>query len=123
MTKKKIYNNLLKCRESGSLYPVHDEGMNGVFWGSLDRFSEIAIALSGKHKILDVGSGNGILMVALKQLGHEVHGIDIEDYTYLDIYKEHDLTFKLSNAEVDTLPFEDESFYAITCCQVLEHFT
>ena len=35
----------------------------------------------------------------------------------------HPITFKVCNIEVDSLPFEDGFFNAISCCQTFEHFT
>jgi SAM-dependent methyltransferase len=61
----------------------------------------------------------------LSVLGHECHALDIFDQTerYAGIYRRHGIHFQVCNSEIDPLPFADNTFDAVVCCQVLEHFT
>lgn len=65
-------------------------------------------------RILDIGSGNGVFLSRMKQLGMEVHGVDpfiLEDVKELNIRK----------ARLEDSGFEDRSFDVITMNNVLEH--
>lgn len=125
LTKQEIFRHAIALRREGRLYDLLHPTLNDVFAGSIDRFTEIAFRLHRCHKVLDVGSGHGMLLSLLTELGHECHGVDFIDQTehYPDVYRSKPIQFRVCNVEVDPLPFADESFDAVTCCQVLEHFT
>lgn len=59
----------------------------------------------------------------LKLLGHDVFAVDLFDHAEDAVYKMHGIPFAICNVEADPLPFESESFDAVSCCQALEHFT
>ena len=40
-----------------------------------------------------------------------------------DIYQRKNIAFLQCNVEVDPIPYQDKSFDAVVCCQVLEHFS
>ena len=122
-SKKDILKLALKLRNENKIYDRNDPLAEDIFKGSIERFIVIAEKLQGHTKILDVGAGNGILLSLLSEMGHECYAVDYEDFS--DMYplqyskiKE----VKLCNVEVDDLPYEDEKFDAVTCCQALEHF-
>jgi 2-polyprenyl-3-methyl-5-hydroxy-6-metoxy-1,4-benzoquinol methylase len=98
--------------------------MEDLFKGSIDRFCEIAVRLNKAKRVLDVGSGQGLLLSFLAELGHECHALDVRDQpgTYPDTYGKG-ITFHKCNVEADPIPYPDESFDAVVCCQVLEHFS
>jgi len=98
--------------------------MEDLFKGSIDRFCEIAIRLSEAKRVLDVGSGQGLVLSCLAELGHKCHALDVKDQPsiYPDTYGKG-ITFRLCNVEADAIPYPDESFDAVVCCQVLEHFS
>lgn len=125
LTKREIYRHALAMQREGCMYDSAYPGLDDVFAGSVDRFAEIAFRLRGCHKVLDVGSGHGMLLSLLSDLGHECHGVDFVDQAerYPGAYGSKVVRFQVCNAEVDPLPFADDSFDAATCCQVLEHFT
>lgn len=125
LTKQEIYRHALALRREGRLYDLLHPTLNDVFAGSIDRFTEIAFRLRRCHKVLDVGSGHGMLLSLLTELGHECYGVDFTDEAerYPDVYRNKPIQFRICNVEIEPLPFADESFDAVTCCQVLEHFT
>lgn len=125
LSKRQLYDLGVAMRHDGRLHDFSDPALDEVFTGSIDRFSDIAFRLRECPKVLDVGSGHGMLVSFLSELGHECHALDFVDQTarYPAVYKSKPIRYQVSNAEVDPLPFPDDSFDAVTCCQVLEHFT
>ena len=115
----------MSLRSRGKLYNRNDPALDDVFKGSIDRFCDIALHLRASKKILDVGSGHGMLLSLLCELGHDCYALDIADYTakYPDVYRQKPIQFQVCNIEVDQLPFPDNCFDAVVCCQVLEHFS
>ena len=81
------------------------------------------VAFKNAHRVLDIGSGGGILASLLSSLGHEVYAVDFFDRSHNATYQMHPIGFKVCNVEADSLPFEDGFFDAISCCQTFEHFT
>ncbi|MCC6532421.1 MAG: class I SAM-dependent methyltransferase [Burkholderiales bacterium] len=75
--------------------------------------------------MLDVGAGHGMLLALLSELGHDCVAVDAFDPTerHGRVYRDHAIPFFCCNIEVEPLPFPDQSFDAVVCCQVLEHFT
>ncbi len=112
-------------RSAGELYPREDDELEDFFRGSIDRICDIAFRLQSYTKVLDVGAGQGMLAGLLSHLGHECDALDISDQTkrYAGIYRRHAIHFRVCNSEIDPLPFADDTFDAVVCCQVLEHFT
>jgi len=66
-----------------------------------------------------------MLLALLAELGHACVGVDVSAPAerFARIYREHGVEFRCCNIEADSLPFADQSFDAVVCCQVLEHFT
>lgn len=111
---------------SGSIYDISIDDHEISFYGSIDRYSIITHALQGRKRVLDIGSGNGLLLSILHELGHECYAIDWTE-AYKDqnpeIFLEGRVVFKKCFVEIEPFPFEDNFFDAVTCGQVLEHFT
>ncbi len=124
--KRQLFRNLVRLWKAGKLDdPANPHPrLKGVFVGSADRYAEIAFALQGCHRILDVGSGSGMLLSVLANLGHQCCGLDLLGPGEMpSTYRHPGIEYHTSNVEVDSYPFPDASFDAVTCCQVLEHFS
>jgi SAM-dependent methyltransferase len=116
---------VLALRREGQLYNLSNGYFEDGFRGSIDRFCEIAYALRDSPRVLDVGAGGGLLLSLLSELGHECHAVDINDNSeaFPEIYRAKKIEFRVCNVEADPIPYPDGFFDAVTCCQVLEHFT
>ena len=114
----------VRLRDEGRLFPRGNDEMEDLFQGSIDRFCEIAVKLHEAKGVLDVGSGQGLLLSFLAELGHECHALDVKNQpaAYPDTYGKG-ILFQACNVEADPIPYPDESFDAVVCCQVLEHFS
>ena len=123
-SKKDLVRAAVQLRNLGRLYRRGDAELEDVFKGSIDRFCDIALALRDAHCVLDVGAGHGLLLSYLAELGHECHALDVLDQSSVhhDTYSKG-IAFQVCNVEADPIPYPDESFDAVVCCQVLEHFT
>lgn len=113
----------LALRDAGRLYPRDDAELDDQFRGSIDRFALIATALEGRRRVLDIGSGRGLLPALLTLLGHDCHCVDYRDRraTFPEVVR--GIPFHACNVEVEALPYPSGTFDGVTCCQVLEHFS
>lgn len=123
LRRRELFKKALALRDGGRLFDPGDTYLNGVFIGSVDRFVEICLRLAGARRVLDVGTGHGLLVTLLRALSHECCAVDIAPAVPLEFFSKQGIEFKSCNAEVDSLPYESNSFDAVVCCQVLEHFT
>jgi SAM-dependent methyltransferase len=123
LSKAEIKRFAVEMRRGGQFYDRSQEHLEGNFRGSIDRFCDIAYEFRECRRVLDVGSGDGLLLALLKMLGHEVFAVDFMDHGNDPFYLKHGIPFQVCNIEADALPFESESLDALTCCQALEHFT
>lgn len=125
MTKAEVKRFAVTQAYLGRLFDLSKKAEMDRFLGSCDRFAEIAWAFRGKKRVLDIGSEGGLLLSLLADLGHECHAVDItnDPECYPEVYKEKNIHFHICNVEVDKLPYEDNYFDAVSCCQCLEHFT
>lgn len=77
-----------------------------------------------KLRCLDIGCGGGIITEDLAKISNHVCGIDLSEAS-LDTARKHaeeaglNIDYRLAAAE--SLPFEDNTFDLVSCCDVLEH--
>lgn len=71
-----------------------------------------------KGKLFDLGAGWGHFMLAGKELGYEVHGIEIAEQPYL--YCVNDLKLPVEHIDFFKMP-EDIKYDVVTMWDVLEH--
>ena len=70
-------------------------------------------------RLFDLGAGWGHFLLAGKQLGYDVYGIEISLNPYL--YAKEDLKLPVDHIDFFKMPVEKESFDLITMWDVLEH--
>jgi ubiquinone/menaquinone biosynthesis C-methylase UbiE len=75
------------------------------YWHQIDE----AVSLTSKH-FLEVGIGNGFVSKYLKGRGIDVKTLDIDYRLLPDIV-----------GSVLAMPFSNETFDVVSCCEVLEH--
>jgi len=123
-SKQELLRLAVVLRNAGRLFCRGNPELEDVFKGSIDRFSEIAWTLRDAHRVLDVGAGHGLLLAFLTEIGHECHALDVADQpkAHPDTYNKG-VVFHSCNVEADPIPYPDDTFDAVVCCQVLEHFT
>lgn len=97
-----------------------------IFKMRLRKILEI-LSKTEVKSILDVGTGIGILLPSLTQLGESICAVDIHDFLG-DVKKMCtaegiDDTIFFNRSSCTYLPYKNESFNAIICISVLEHIT
>jgi len=74
--------------------------------------------------VLDIGCGGGLLAEEIALMGFAVTGIDSSEKS-IDVARRHSeqngLTIDYRTGFAEALPFDNESFSLVTCCDVLEH--
>ena len=84
---------------------------------NLDRAILTAISVPGNAKnILEVGSGDGLILNALRQCGYDPVAFDISGKAL-----KHLQGSKLVMGTANQLPFSSNSFDLVLACEVLEH--
>jgi len=77
-------------------------------------------------RVLDVGCGGGLLTEEFARIGHAVTGID-PSYHSIATARAHaareSFAIEYAAGSGEKIPFADETFDAVSCCDVLEHVT
>jgi len=100
-------------------------GMNPARFGYMRRVlaDEIGIECRGT-RCLDVGCGGGLLAEEFAKLGCQVTGVDPSEPS-LQTARAHGqqegLEIRYVAAPAEHLPFDDDTFDFVYCCDVLEH--
>jgi 2-polyprenyl-6-hydroxyphenyl methylase/3-demethylubiquinone-9 3-methyltransferase len=100
-------------------------GINPVRFGYMRRVLTEDLGIDpDRLTVLDVGSGGGLLAEEFARLGCAVTGVDPSQESVAvarDHAREEGLGIEYRVAAGESLPFEDGSFEAAYCCDVLEH--
>lgn len=125
LSRRGLYAFACERQREGRLFDPANEALLDVFKGSVDRFCQIADRLRDSKRVLDVGAGHGILLALMHELGHECHAVDVADQAaaHPRVFEARGIPFRQCNVEIEALPYPDETFDAVVCCQALEHFT
>jgi 2-polyprenyl-6-hydroxyphenyl methylase/3-demethylubiquinone-9 3-methyltransferase len=79
---------------------------------------------SEKKSVLEVGCGGGILSEEIAKMGLITTGIDPSEQSLniaIKHAKDNNLKIKYEKGTGENLPFQNNSFDAVLCCDVLEH--
>lgn len=88
--------------------------VNLARWRVAEKIPELMGHIQPTDRILDIGSGNGVLCDALKRRGLHVTPLDVEDLSLLDEVK----PFLYNGTRI---PFEDDAFDVALLITVLHH--
>lgn len=121
--RQSLRNDYLNARYNTNLLPTHRLGR--ILLPLIPPLSERANrwvrhlppSKSGS-KLLEIGCGNGGFLVAMRELGWEVQGIE-PDAKAAQVARKHDLPVAVGVLRADTFP--EASFDAITLHHVIEH--
>jgi ubiquinone/menaquinone biosynthesis C-methylase UbiE len=105
---------------TGYLSVVYDEGSRPYteYPKQLCHYLFQSFGLKKGMKMLEPGCGRGEFLSNFKELGLEVHGVDISDEA--DTYAKG-FTVKVCDVENDLLPFDDNTFDVLFSKSFIEH--
>lgn len=111
-------------QESQYVFPYHwsltpDSYGGRVYWGYLNTIIQILGDTTNK-KILDAGCGDGRLSAELSKKGAVVTGVDYSGRA-INFSKLFAPNINFIQADIKSLPFEDEKFDNILLVETLEH--
>ncbi len=110
--------------EEDELLATLRTGLNPARFGYMRRVLESERGAADGAPCLDVGCGGGLLAEELSRLGYRVTGVD-PSAPSLETARAHagqeGLEIEYAVATGEELPFGDESFDVVYCCDVLEH--
>jgi len=78
-----------------------------------------AILAEARGRVLEVGSGNGVIAERLKQAGHDVVAVEVTEESAAETARRAGCPVTL--AALPHLPFEDGAFDTVVCSHTLEH--
>jgi SAM-dependent methyltransferase len=84
-----------------------------------DQLSRLLRGANSQQRILDIGSGTGIILKSLNDLG-KAYGTDVS-WKAIDFLKRRNLPRIVCADANRPLPFKAHSFSVVTCLDVLEH--
>lgn len=87
--------------------------------GNMDRASELIVTTCGVGRILDVGSGEGLLVASLLRRGVDAYGVDVSEIVTARCNRR--MPGRFTHGSVLSLPFEDASFQTVVSTDCMEH--
>lgn len=125
----KIGNLVKKCTEGFRQHPnfknwQHERIWQEKFQEKLIEELEKFVSDLGVRKIIEIGSGMGGFLVAMKQRGYDIVGIEPrQDYRKISLLraKRYSLDIDVREAQGESLPFKDGLVDFITAKDVIEH--
>jgi len=108
---------------------IEHENAESLYPEDLQWFSKIFVDLCGTgNKVLDIGSGNGKLAIAMAKQKNIVTGLDVSKIAIQKAQEMHqkyapDLPVDFKFGDARKLPFEDASFNYITSQDLVEHIS
>ncbi len=101
------------------------DALEEFFQGSVYRFALLLALLRqrlpSRAKVLDAGSGHGILAVALKKAGLDAFASDL--HQGLPVFERFNIPYQTWHLEASPAPYPDQFFDAVLLSQTIEHFT
>ena len=85
------------------------------------RVEKASKVLKGGSRLLDIGCGNGELLLAVQKRYHEVYGIDIAEAA-LNSARKHEINVQAVDLNREDLPFPDQYFDTLTILSTLQYF-
>ena len=91
-----------------------------IFW---KRFDKVICKVQPCDNILEIGFGQGLLLVSLSKLCNQLYGIDPNyNKSVINLLNSYGVkNASISNDSVLDIPFKNEYFSTIISCDVLEH--
>jgi len=101
---------------------AYNSRTENVLWSESVVFPLYTRYMSPNSKVLDVGAGQGRLSSYLSKLGFNVMAFDISKEQLEFLHKKYpQISFRVGDAK--SLPFDDNSFDAVTSQWFMEHFS
>jgi len=101
---------------------TYDKGLKGRASRRFYDLLECEMKLSDGMRLLDVGSGTGMLLARLSAIKHiDAHGIDVETHM-IDAARRQFPAGTFCLAPSEKIPYPDESFDVLTACMAYHHF-
>lgn len=81
---------------------------------------DVAVELTPKGSVLDVGCGDGLLLQMLREKDIEAQGVDISDVA-VEVCTQKGFLVQKNDFTIDALPFGEGTFDTVIALDVLEH--
>lgn len=115
---RKLWSDRASTFDNSPGHGIHSKQEKQVWMGILTEALDGARGL----KVLDIGTGTGVMALLLAEMGHQVTGIDISEAMLKraeEKARESNLPVEFRLSDAEALPFEDESFDAVVARHLL----
>ena len=117
---KKYYPPWYHSRTQAKVSDITKTKIWGIPWReAMKNKAEPILRYKKKGRILDIGCGNGSLLIFLKESGWQTHGVELLDSSSL--YARDVLGLTVFSGRFEEVNYPEESFDIITLFHVLEH--